>query len=378
MKKILLFTCMLAAGTAMAQPPARRNAPIAPEQNAAAQQRKASSYRTFPTAAPMPNTVVWQRDVYRELVLDKDANAVLYFPQTAQADGRENMFNYIFKQILRRNVTAYDYKLDGNENFDAKNAITAKELMDRYKIFYEEKDGRFRVNDADLPCEEVRSYFVKESIYFDQQTAQLCTRVQAICPVLHRADDYSGGITKYPMFWLKYADVAPWLGKLMLMGSNYNNASMLSADDYFTLNRYKGDIYKVTNLQDRLIANYCPTDSALKAEQARIEKEITDFEKRVWKGDSIPAPAPEEPVAEETEEKPLVQPVAPAATDSVAPAAEEKKTTAKRRTNTRRSSNDKATEPKKEKKKKTSTKVKRQSSSPSGGGGGLSVRRQRR
>lgn len=369
---------MLAAGTAMAQPPARRNAPIAPEQNAAAQQRKASSYRTFPTAAPMPNTVVWQRDVYRELVLDKDANAVLYFPQTAQADGRENMFNYIFKQILRRNVTAYDYKLDGNENFDAKNAITAKELMDRYKIFYEEKDGRFRVNDADLPCEEVRSYFVKESIYFDQQTAQLCTRVQAICPVLHRADDYSGGITKYPMFWLKYADVAPWLGKLMLMGSNYNNASMLSADDYFTLNRYKGDIYKVTNLQDRLIANYCPTDSALKAEQARIEKEITDFEKRVWKGDSIPAPAPEEPVAEETEEKPLVQPVAPAATDSVAPAAEEKKTTAKRRTNTRRSSNDKATEPKKEKKKKTSTKVKRQSSSPSGGGGGLSVRRQRR
>lgn len=373
---------MLAAGTAMAQPPARRNAPIAPEQNAAAQQRKASSYRTFPTAAPMPNTVVWQRDVYRELVLDKDANAVLYFPQTAQADGRENMFNYIFKQILRRNVTAYDYKLDGNENFDAKNAITAKELMDRYKILYEEKDGRFRVNDADLPCEEVRSYFVKESIYFDQQTAQLCTRVQAICPVLHRADDYSGGITKYPMFWLKYADIAPWLGKLMLMGSNYNNASMLSADDYFTLNRYKGDIYKVTNLQDRLIANYCPTDSALKAEQQRIEKEITDFEKRVWKGDSIAHPETEEPVAEEAKDEKAeatvdAAAVGAAATDSVAPAAEKKKTTA-RRSNTRRTSKDKAAEPKKEKKKKSTTKVKRSSSTPSSSGGGLSVRRQRR
>ena len=365
MKKILLFTCMLAAGTAMAQPPARKNAPIASEQNAATQQKKASSYRAFPTAAPMPNTVVWQRDVYRELVLSKDANAVLYFPQTAQADGRENMFNYIFKQILRRNITAYDYKLDGNENFDAKNAITAKELMDRYKIFYEERDGRFRVNDADLPCEEVRSYLVKESIYFDQQTAQLCTRVQAICPVLHRADDHSGGITKYPMFWLKYADVAPWLGKLMLMGSNYNNAAMLSADDYFTLNRYQGDIYKVTNLQDRLIANYCPTDTAVKAEQARIEKEIKDFEARLWKGDSIVVEQ-EMPVVEGETKDSLAQ---------QAPAAEvEKKKTTERRTVARRTA-------KKEKKEadKTSKKTKVKTKAPSAKAStGLSVRRQRR
>ncbi len=357
---------MLAAGAAMAQPTALRKAPISIDQSALATQRKASSYRTFPTAAAAPQNVVWSRDVYREIVLDKDANAVLYFPQTAQADGRENMFNYIFKQILRRNVTAYDYTLDGNENFDAKNAITAKVLMDRYKILYEEKDGRFRVNDVDLPCEEVRSYFVKESIYFDQQTAQLCTRVVAICPVLHRADDYAGAITKYPMFWLKYSDIAPWLGKLMLMGSNYNNASMLSADDYFTLNRYKGDIYKVTNLQDRLLANYCENDSALKAEQARIEKEISDFEKRVWKGDSIVAPVAEEPEATEA----IAGTAEAAVADSTATVAPAKKAV------TRRNATPSTKSTKKPAKKKEA-KAKRQST-PSSGGGGLSVRRQRR
>lgn len=362
---------MLAAGSAIAQPPALKKAPLSIGQSSVAAQPKPSSYRTFPTAATMPQNVVWSRDIYREIVLDKDANAVLYFPQTAQADGRENMFNYIFKQILRRNVTAYDYKLDGNENFDTKNAITAKELMDRYKILYEERDGRFRVNDADLPCEEVRSYFVKESIYFDQQTAQLCTRVVAICPVLHRADDYNGAITKYPMFWLKYADIAPWLGKLMLMGSNYNNSSMLSADDYFTLNRYKGDIYKVTNLQDRLLANYCETDSTLKAEQARIEKEISDFEKRVWQGDSIPPTADDEAAA-------LAEAEAEAdatLTDSTGVAAPTKKAVT-RRNATRSSKSAKPKAAKKPAKKKEAAKPKRQSSPSSGGG--LSVRRQRR
>ena len=365
MKKILLFILLLTAGTAVAQPPARIKAPIQ-DLKITNTQRKASAHREFPTAAVMPEAVVWRRDVYREIQLMQDANAVLYFPLTAQGDGRENLFNYLFKLILRKQVTPYDYKLHGNENFDAENAITAKKLMDEYEILYEEKDGRFRVNDADLPCEEVKSYLIKESIYFDQTTAQLHTRVMAICPVLHRAKGSEEVATKYPMFWIKYSDAAPWLGKLMLMGSNYNNASMLSADDYFTLNRYNGEIYKITNLQDRLIADYCPTDTALKAEQARIEKEITDFEKRVWKGDSIPPVAEEEPEAVAEEE-----PVATQATDSTTTTVA-KKASVKRRTTGQRAKTTK----KKEEKKKTTTTVKRSSSSSSASG--LSVRRQRR
>ena len=34
----------------------------------------------FPTMAPMPEDVVWRRDIYRVLDLTEDANAGLYYP----------------------------------------------------------------------------------------------------------------------------------------------------------------------------------------------------------------------------------------------------------------------------------------------------------
>ena len=353
MKNILLSLILsLCALSMIAQPPARRKAEAEKKTAQTKTTPTASSYREFPAAPAMPTDVTWRRDIFRELDLTEDANAVLYFPTTATADGRENLFNYLFKLVLRRQIKAYDYKLDGNERFTEDNVVTAKQLMDRHGIFYEERDGRFRVNDADLPNEEVKSYFIKEVVYFDRNMAQLRTRVTAICPVMHRADDYSGGIQKTPLFWINYDEAASHLGKLMLMASNYNNASMLSADDYFTLSHYDGDIYKVSNLQDRFLAAYCPTDTAMKKEQERIEKELADFQRILWKGDTALV---------------KVDTLAVVEGDSIVKV--EKKTA---RRSSRRGTTDKV---KKEKKAKE-PKVKRQSSPSSGGG--LSVRRQRR
>ena len=59
-------------------------------------------------------------------------------------------------------------------------------------------------------------------------------------------------------------------------------AVVMSIDDFFTRNRYKGKIYKTTNMLGRTLAQYCPTDSAMAREQRRIEKELTDFEKNIF------------------------------------------------------------------------------------------------
>ena len=67
----------------------------------------------------------------------------------------------------------------------------------------------------------------------------------------------------------------------------------MTADDYFAMNRYDGQIYKTNNMQGVALANYCKSDSAMTKEQKRIEKEIYDFEEGVWghmsKEDSIKA-----------------------------------------------------------------------------------------
>ena len=170
MNKILALALLLCTTAfteqAQAQPPRRRA-----EQQARQEQQlnapQGSSYREFPTAQSMPSDAAWRRDLYRTLDLTTDANAVLYYPTTPQ-DGRENLFTYLFKLLLRKQIKAYDYKLDGNEDFSAKNEVTAKQLMDRYHIFYESKGDKVRVNDADIPSDEVKAYFIKESTYYDQ------------------------------------------------------------------------------------------------------------------------------------------------------------------------------------------------------------------
>jgi gliding motility associated protien GldN len=309
----------------------------------------------------MPTDAAWRRDVYLSLDLKKDANAVLYYPTTPQQDGRVNLFTFIFKQLLSGQLKAYDYKLDGNEDFTAKNEVKVRDLMDRYHIFYESKGNAVRVNDADIPSEEVKLYYIKVSRYYDQRTSSFRTAVSAICPVLKRGDDDFGGTdTQYPMFWIKYSDIASKLSKLMLMSSNLNNAATMSADDYFMSAAYEGEIYKTVNLQDRLLSNYCPTDSDMVREQKRINKQMDDFQGRVFGHDSV------------AEAKAAA---AKAAADSLA--ATTKSTKSRSRTTSRRSSSKSTTT------KATKTKTSKASSSgrskskAASKGSGYSVRRQR-
>ncbi len=236
---------------------------------------------SFPTSAAMDQDVVWRRDIYREINLMDDENAGLYYP--AEPAGNEvNLFTYIFKLMLSGKVPAYEYRLDGNEVFNDSARVKPLALLDNYHIFYERVDGRLRMENSDIPSREVKSYYIKESAYYDQANATFHKKVIAICPVMAREDDFGDGTAKYPLFWMKYDDLAPFLSGKTLMTSSLNNAAVMSADDYFTRNMYKGEIYKTNNMLGRTLAQYCTNDSALKREQKRIEDELIAFEKNLF------------------------------------------------------------------------------------------------
>ncbi|MCF0202916.1 MAG: gliding motility protein GldN [Bacteroidaceae bacterium] len=240
----------------------------------------------FPTAQTMDENVVWRRDVYRELDLTKDANAALYFPVTPQGKNM-NLFTYLFKLVLSGQVKAYQYKLDNNEDFTDSARIKPLRFLDDYHIFYEKNaQGRIRIDNSDIPSAEVKKYYIKESAYYDQGSASFHRNVTAICPIMQRVEDSWGGedspAQNYPLFWIRYSDVAPFLSKQNLMTSNVNNAATMSMDDFFTKNMYDGKIYKTVNMQGRTLMEYCKNDTALTAEQKRIEEEIRMFEKNIW------------------------------------------------------------------------------------------------
>ena len=269
----------------VAQPPARIKQAKQQEAKQVQQKSVGVSERAqleYPTAPAMQEDVSWRRDLYRVIDLQKDKNAVLYYPQEPDGD-KVNLFTYLFKLVLHRQIKAYDYTIDGNENFKDANVLKPKDILDRHHIRYESKGDQFRIEDSDIPSSDVKSYYVKESTYFDQHTSSFHTQITAICPVREEADEFGGASARYPMFWLKYEDIAPFLAKLTLMASNYNNAATISADDYFTTKQYEGSVYKTSNLQGKVMAN---SDSVMKKEQKRIEQEVTTLEEHVWKGDS--------------------------------------------------------------------------------------------
>lgn len=273
---------------AQAQPEARRQQ----QQAQAAKKSNANNMTTraqisFPTEAKMAEDVVWRRDVYRELDLNDDANAGLYYP-TEPVGTQMNLFTYLFKLIMagprHGGIAAYSYDVNsGNERFDESLRIQPLKFLDDYHIFYERGDCGVHIDDSDIPSAEVKGYFIKESAYFDQVSATFHTKVQAICPVMYREDDFGDGVTKYPLFWVKYDDLAPFLSKQTIMTSNLNNAATMSLDDYFTTNAYRGKIYKTTNMLGKTLAQVAGGDTAkLSREQSRIEKEIERFEQNVW------------------------------------------------------------------------------------------------
>ena len=290
MKRIffLITVILLVTSVATAQPQKRRPNSQAATAQAAKPTVTDRASLMFPTTMAMPEDVVWKRDIYRQLDLTKDKNAPMYYP--VEPAGRQvNLFTYLFRLILTGRVTAYTYKLDGNESFEDKDKLEVKDMLERYGIYYEEKEGKLTVADSDVPSAEATRYYIKESIYMDQRTGTFSTKVTALCPILMRgADEFSTDATPYPLFWVKYDDVASWFAKLPMMASNLNNVTNMTADDFFTMNRYEGKIYKTNNMQGKVLANYCPTDSDMVAEQTRIEKQIIDFEKNVWGSGFLP------------------------------------------------------------------------------------------
>lgn len=282
MKKKLSFMSLLLCVVqfAVAQPPARRTL----QQRAHKSNVSTVSLRaqlSYPTEAKMGEDVAWRRDIYREIDLTQDANAGLYYPVEPMGT-QMNLFCCIFKLMMTGKIRAYEYRLDGNETFEDSARVKPLAFLDNYHVYYERTSRGVHIDDSDIPSREVTAYYIKECTYYDQVTATFHTKVLALCPILRRVDDFGDGATSYPLFWVKYDDLAPFLSKQTIMTSNLNNAAVMSVDDYFTKNLYKGKIYKTNNMLGRTLSQEYPSDTAMANAQKRIETEIKLFEKNMW------------------------------------------------------------------------------------------------
>lgn len=223
----------------------------------------------------------WVREIYRFIDLEKEKNATLYYPVTPIGE-RTNLFTLIFRNLQKGNITVYKYTLDGTEIFTEDNKETFKDVLERFDIMNKQENGKYLVEDVDIPSNEVLGYYVKEAWYFDKNNSVVDIKTLALCPVIIRQDDFDVDRTRYPMFWIPYENIRPYASRMPIMISSLNNATTMTINDYFTKHLFEGDIDKATNVRNLTLAQQYPDEAKRKEAQKKIEAQLKQFNTNLW------------------------------------------------------------------------------------------------
>lgn len=230
--------------------------------------------------------LMWMRVIYRDLEMDNPKNAALYYPEDV-VDGQENLFRIIMRLLADNAIPAYEY-LDGKEIFTDQYRLKVSDMLDRFHVLYSpakgstEKNPRFVIEESDVPANEIRSYYILERWEFDAKTNKTRRVVEAICPVLHRADEFGVDAVRYPMFWVKLDAIRPYLAQQYIFIDDDNNLPRYTYDDFFTMAMYDGDIYKTRNLTNRSMMQMFPDPDDRKRAQDSIQNRLESFDKNLW------------------------------------------------------------------------------------------------
>lgn len=289
-KIILLSLAGIAAAGAIAQVESsgsvRRRSPKEKRQQENAQPGVTERMQDFFTVKePHDADMQYMREIYRQIDLSRAENTPLYFPEDI-IDGQKNLFRTILDLVITGKIPAYEY-LDGREVFTDQYRIKVPDMLDRFGIYYttgkghSEKNPNYVIEEADVPTTQVLNYYIIEKWEFDKRTNRMRTRVEAICPVLNQTGDF-GGEAKYPMFWVKYDQLRPWLAQQYVFLTDDNNLPQYSLDDYFNLGMYKGDIYKTKNLRNLSMMQMYPDPDDLTRAQDSIDNRLHNYGKNLW------------------------------------------------------------------------------------------------
>lgn len=266
---------------------------LAKKQQSQTQTQNATNVPKISVRAEMMNNeqtqdisnATWMREVYRFIDLNKGANAPIYYP-TRPIDDRMSLYTMIFKLLANNDITVYDF-LGNQEVFNDQYKVNFESMAKRLEFPFKKNGNTYTYEEYDIPSNEVKGYYIKEAWYFDQSNSVVDVKTIAICPIIFREEFNDFGSVnampqRHPQFWVPYESIRPYAARIHIITSDMNNVMNKTIDDFFRLRLYDGEIYKVTNMENKNLNEKYKTPEELKQAQIKIEDELKLFEKNLW------------------------------------------------------------------------------------------------
>jgi len=259
--------------------------------------------------------VVWSRYIYRIIDMRQKQNYQLYFP--AQPDDPD--YRSLFRVILDAIVQGMPVYVKSNEVGDIKpyfnNEPMGPEMIP--SILNTDRDGSMGDGnvatsdymllnyDASVPNEKQRmrfnsyayagfvrnqyKYLIQEVVFFDRHTSRMHSKIIGIAPLWADNVDYfdempvMDALYGQILFWIAFDELRPYLAQQFIIPSQ-NETKRVTFDEFFQKHLYSTYIVGEGNMYNRMLpdSHYGYSNKDIKREQARIEKELLDFEQDLW------------------------------------------------------------------------------------------------
>jgi len=221
--------------------------------------------------------ILWEKRLWRIIDVREKINQSFIAPESP-------LFPILVAAIMSGQLRVYSTESDRFDKPLLQDEVRAM-LFNKDTIMTlegeEMTEEKVKIVENEMNWEDIKRFRIKESWYFDANTATLKVRILGIAPLVDVRDENGDFRFEKPLFWVHYPSARPLLAHHKAIVHNDNYTANFTWEDLFETRRFASCIYKENNTLDLRIKDY-KEGADMVHEAKKIETELFAKEHDLW------------------------------------------------------------------------------------------------